>query len=186
MLAPSSIFGGGGASHAPGWGSRAAAPGWLRVPAPSPGTAQAVAIIQRLKIDYINISFVLLRISFVVNFNVQNIVKPETVDFSQPEGLAAVRNGDTTRQLPSMASQEKMDANLLYLISFFRLIAAFLVLWLIKLHVANPQAAFTKHIQYPLLLRNSMLKVTRLQALLYLVFISANSIIILLPSFFPG
>ena len=79
-----------------------------------------------------------------------------------------------------------MDSIILYLISLFGLITTLLVFWLVKLHVANPRAAFARHLEYPLLFRTGRFGLTRLHALIFVLFLSANVVLILFPSFFPG
>ncbi|KGQ02889.1 hypothetical protein BBAD15_g11886 [Beauveria bassiana D1-5] len=77
-----------------------------------------------------------------------------------------------------------MDANLLYIISFLGFIVSFILLWAVKLYVANPQASFVKHILYPLAIPR--LGTTRMDVLVFVIVLSSNVIVVLLPTFFPG
>ncbi|KAK8144155.1 hypothetical protein G3M48_006241 [Beauveria asiatica] len=77
-----------------------------------------------------------------------------------------------------------MDANLLYIISFLGFIVSFILLWAVKLYIANPRASFVKHILYPLAVPR--LGTTRMDVLVFVIILSSNLIVVLLPAFFPG
>ncbi|KAJ3497938.1 hypothetical protein NLG97_g1510 [Lecanicillium saksenae] len=79
-----------------------------------------------------------------------------------------------------------IDANLLYIISFLGFIVSVFISWFVKLHIANPGEAFRRYLQYPLLFPSRGIGLTRFEALALVSFLSANGLIIFLPSFFPG
>lgn len=78
------------------------------------------------------------------------------------------------------------DASLLYLITFFGVFGAALILWTAKLIIPSPAVYFARYVQYPLFVRWRWLRATRLHAMICLAFLFVNIGVILMPSFFPG
>lgn len=77
-----------------------------------------------------------------------------------------------------------LDANLLYIISLFGCILVSITLLIAKLYISSPQSAFVKHVLYPLATPHT--GITRMEVLVFIVILSGNIIVILLPNFFSG
>lgn len=73
----------------------------------------------------------------------------------------------------------RVDENLWYLIAFFGFIGILLTAWAMKHIVRKPRLFFTKHIQYATLLPR--VSITRLQALVMLIFLLSNILISIIP-----
>ncbi|PHH68781.1 hypothetical protein CDD83_5985 [Cordyceps sp. RAO-2017] len=79
-----------------------------------------------------------------------------------------------------------LDVSLLYLITFFGIACLALILWTLKLLIRNPAIYYARYVRYPLLVNFRWLRATRLQSVMFIVFLLINFGAILIPSFFPG